>query len=1007
MSDATHPPPPDEGPETDHGQLIDFPGGGRGASRLPETNLPLELTSFVGREREMAEIEGLLVEGTRLLTLTGSGGCGKTRLALAVATDLVEQFEDGVWWVDLASLSDPDLVPQAVAQALMIREEPGQPLVETLARDLASTELLLVLDNCEHLIEECAALTDALLRSCPKLRVIATSREALGIAGERAWLVPSLSLADPQHLAPLEELARYEAVKLFRERAKAINPTFELSEENAPAVARVCSRLEGMPLAIELAAARVRVLSVEQIASRLDDAFGLLKSESRTADPRQRTLRATIDWSYELLSGEEQTLFQRLCVFAGGFTLEAAEAVCTGEGVEEGEVLDLLSRLVDKSLVLVAERRGEEARYRLLETIRQYGQERLEESGEADEVRGRHAALFLTLAERAEPQLKGREQVAWLERLEREHDNLRAAMRWLLEEGGEIEAAVRLAWALWLFWWYHGHHAEGRRFADEMLEKRDALPIDLRAKAIWVRGIMSYGLESIERMNELFEESAALFRRVADDKSGLALALSGIGIAALQTGDMEPATALFEEALKLFREAANKWGVSNVLVDLGMVSLGRRDHERAVQYFEEALTISREIGDRLSGYISLYNLALASRALGEHERAAQLYVEGLKLAVEVGDKANTAYCMEGLAGLISERGEPEQATRLFGASAALLEAVGTPRYVQVQDRTSVESAVQALRSRLGEAAFTAAWAQGRAMTPEQAVEYALEEVQEPPALPTQQPTPPPVTGWVPAEAKVSPELGIFALGGARVEVGSHTLTSSDFGYAKPKELLFYLLSHPPRTREQIGLALWPDASPSKLRGSFHEALRHLRKALGGAQWIVHENKRYSFNRSLEGHYFFDVEAFESKLAEARKAKEEGSAAEAISHLKEAVGLYRGDFLEGFAAEGEWAFMRQEELRRSYQEALFTLGGLLVEEGNYSEAAQAYRKIIGMDRYSEAAHRELMRSEAALGERGRALEHYRSLVELLQKELGSSPAPETVALYEDIRRGEEV
>jgi predicted ATPase/DNA-binding CsgD family transcriptional regulator len=705
-------------------------------------NLPLELSSFVGRETEIAEVKQLLGEegNNRLLTLTGPGGCGKTRLALAVAFEVVERFEGGgVWWAGLASLSDPDLVVQAIASTLRVREAPGRSLTEMLVEHLnkPSKNTLLVLDNCEHLIDACAALTDALLHACPNLKVLATSREALGVGGERSWLVPSLSLPDPDRLPPLEELGRYEAVRLFLERAVAVAARFELSEENTSAVVWLCERLEGMPLAIELAAARVKVLSAQQIATRLEDSFRLLATECRTALPRQRTLRATIDWSHELLSEREKVLFRRLSVFVGGWTLEATEEVCAGEEIEKDEVLDLLTHLVDKSLVLVAEQQQQdhgEARCRLLETVRQYGRERLEESGEAEQLRERHASYYLALAERAEAHLKGRRQAAWLERLEKEHDNLRAAMRWLMEMG-ELESAARLAWALWLFWWYHGHHAEGRRFADEILAKADDLPLDLRAKAFWTRGIMSYGLESIERMKHYFEDGAALFRRVGD-RFGLAITLSGVGVAALQQGDMERANALFEESLKLLREVGNKWGISNVLANLGMASLGRNDHERAGRHFEEALAISREIGDRLSGYVSLYNLALSARARGDHERAAQLYVEGLRLAREMSDKANAAYCLEGLAGLIGERGEPERAARVFGASEALLEAVGAPLYAQAQDRAPYERAINALRSRMGETAFEAAWVEGRQMTLEEAVEYALLEEEEtsPPSL---------------------------------------------------------------------------------------------------------------------------------------------------------------------------------------------------------------------------------------------------------------------------------
>jgi predicted ATPase/DNA-binding CsgD family transcriptional regulator len=724
------PKPPRRNIADEPGELVEFPGMHEPTS--PRNNLPLQLSSMVGRDRERKEA-GRLLADRRLLTLTGPGGSGKTRLALAVAGDVAGGFEDGVWWVALASLSDRELVAQAVASVLGAREQPGRSLGETLADHLASRETLLILDNCEHLVDACARLADALLRSCPNLRVLSTSREALGVAGEMVLLVPPLSLPDPGHLPPPEELERYEAVRLFVERARYATSSFELTARNASAVARLCSNLDGIPLAIELAAARTKVLSVAQISSRLAENFRLLRSKSHTADPRQQTLAATLEWSHELLSEPERVLFCRLSVFAGGFTLEAAERVCAGGDIGEDDVLDLLSRLIDKSLVLTDEHLGE-VRYRLLETVRQYGREKLEELGEAGEVRHRHAAWFLALAERAEPELKRRQQVVWLARLEKEHDNLRAAMRWLLREG-DTETAVRFAWVLWLFWWYHGYQGEGRRYAEEMLEKANFLPADVRARAIYVRAAVSYGLESMDLTMRLCEESAVLFRQVGDGP-GLAVTLGVRGITALQQGHVELARSSFEEGLEIFREMDDKWGIVSTLAHLGIIPFGAGDNAGATRYFEEAVALSHDIGGRIpAAYISLYNLALIARSEGDDGRASGLYVEGLNLAVEVGDKANVAYCLEGLAGLIGHHGEPERAVRLYGASEALLESVGAPLYVHAQDRAIYEKAVETLRSRLGEDAFQAAWAEGRVMTSEQAVDYALQDM----ATPTEEP----------------------------------------------------------------------------------------------------------------------------------------------------------------------------------------------------------------------------------------------------------------------------
>jgi predicted ATPase len=412
-------------------------------------NLPRQLTSFIGREREMGEVKEFLAT-TRLLTLTGSGGCGKTRLALQVAADLLEAYADGVWLVELAALADPTLVPQTVASALGVREQPVRPLTETLVDYLQPKVLLLILDNCEHLLTASAQLANALLRSCPRLRMLASSRQGLGIAGERTYRVPSLSLPQPRPLPPVERLTDYEAVRLFVERAVFTQPSFAITDQNAPAVAQVCERLDGIPLAIELAAARVKALPVEKLNERLDDMFRLLTGGSRTALPRQQTLRALIDWSYDLLSEPERALLRRLSAFAGGWTLEAAEAVGVGEGVEEWEVLDLLTSLVEKSLVLYEEREGE-GRYRLLETVRQYARDRLLESEEGEAVRTRHLEFFLHWAE----------QGPGLERLETEHDNLRAALAWSgAQRQGDV--GLRLGGAMGGFWHVRGYWTEGR-----------------------------------------------------------------------------------------------------------------------------------------------------------------------------------------------------------------------------------------------------------------------------------------------------------------------------------------------------------------------------------------------------------------------------------------------------------------------------------------------------------------------------------------------------------------
>jgi predicted ATPase/DNA-binding CsgD family transcriptional regulator len=735
----------------------------------PPHNLPSELSSFVGRDREIAEVRRIL-ENNRLLTLTGSGGCGKTRLALVAASELVQRFEDGVWMVELAPLAEPSLVPQAVAFALGVRERPGSSLTEALSDYLRTRKLLLILDNCEHLIDACAELAEAWLHSCPGLRVLATSREVLGITGEIAWPVPSLSLPDLRRLPDIESLPRYESARLFVERATSVKPNFKLTEQNVPAVAQVCYRLDGIPLAIELAAARTKVLAVEEISARLGDSFILLAAGSRTAMPRQRTLHATMDWSHELLSREERVLFRRLSVFAGGFTLEAAESICAGEELQRDEVLELLSQLVDKSLAVAQERDGA-ARYRLLETIRQYGWERLEEAGEAAYVREQHARYYLAAAEEAESELKGEGQVAWLERLEREHDNLRVAMAWLLERG-ESEEAARLGWSLWLFWGIRTHLAEGRRSMERALSARGgvAMSASARAKALFVAGMMANYQGDHLSAEPLVQESLRLFKE-REDKLGTAYALSNAGYVALGRGRYQQAIAVIEEAVDLFLEEGEKWGAA---IEFGFLAVAWRnqgDHERTKRLAERGLAISREIGERQATTSALYTLAILAQTEGKHERARDLLREGLKLSAELGNEADVAHCLERLASMYGAEGKILRAARLWGAEEMLLEKLEDAVYTYVPDRSLHRSQVSAARSQLDEAAWTAAWTEGRVMSLEQAVEYALE----------QEPTPDPAapkTYLAGLSAREADVLRLVATGLTNAEVAKKLFLSS-------------------------------------------------------------------------------------------------------------------------------------------------------------------------------------------------------------------------------------
>ncbi len=636
-------------------------------------NLPIQLTTFIGREREMVGIKQLL-STTHLLTLTGSGGCGKTRLALQVAADLLEEYPDGVWLVELAAISDPALVPQTVASALGICEQPGLPLLTLLTDHLQPKQLLLVLDNCEHLIEVSAHLVESLLHACPNLRILVTSRELLSVAGEVAWRVPPLSLPDPRAIPATESLTQYEAIRLFLERAAAALPTFTLTNQNARAVVQICQRLDGVPLAVELAAARVKVLSVEQIAMRLDDRFRLLTGGSRTALRRQQTLQATIDWSYKLLAEKERALLRRLSVFAGGCTLGAAEAVCADGEVNDSEILDLLSQLVDKSLVL-KEEQGREARYRLLETIRQYGQERLIEAGEAVALRERHLDFFLKIAEQAQPQLEGPEAGVWLQQLEAERDNLRTALEWSKKGEGASHAGLRLAGALWRFWEVHGYFSEGRKWLEDMLAESGSVSAPWRAQAFYGAGSLALNQGDFERARALLSESLALYRGLGN-KQGIASALNSLGKAAWDQGNHAEARSLYEESLAIRRELGDKVGIATLLRNLGSVARNQGDSASARTLFEESLAIFREVGSQRGIAFALGNLGIITAEQGNPGAARTLFEECLAIFRELGDKRGTAFALNNLGNVAWKQGNSAAARSLFEESLEIKRELG-------------------------------------------------------------------------------------------------------------------------------------------------------------------------------------------------------------------------------------------------------------------------------------------------------------------------------------------
>ncbi len=695
----------------------DFPAL-QSPDRIPN-NLPAQLTSFIGREREIGEVKRLL-STTRLLTLTGVGGAGKTRLALEVGAEVLAQFRDGVWLAELATLAEPTLVAQTVAAALRVREQPGRPILATLSNFLEHKDLLLVLDNCEHLVAESAHIADRLLRASPHLRILVTSREPLGIAGETCWRVPSLSLPDVRRLPAPENLTRYEAIRLFVERAVAAEPAFTLSQPNVQAIAWVCHKLDGIPLAVELAAARVKEMSVQEIAARLDDRFRLLTGGSRAAHPRHQTLRAAMDWSFYMLSEPERAVFRRLSAFSSGFTLEAAEAVCAGDGVERSEVLNLVALLVDKSLVLVDDRGGE-TRYRLLETVRRYGREKLLEAEETANVRRRHRDWCLGLAERAEPELVRSEQSAWLERLEAEHDNFREALEWSLEETDK-DPGLRLAGALRLFWSVRGYLSEARGRLERALSGSSRTPTSARAKALYAAGYVANFQHDYEQAVALAEASLAQSQELGE-KQGIARSHFLLGFIALGQGEYARATAHLQQSMTLSRELNDKRGIGISLNMLGEVARGQGDYAAAHALYGEDLALRRELGDERGIGIELHNLGYVALHEGDCARAGELFKESLGIRLKLGHKVGIAYCLAGLAAVAETRNQPEPAAKLLGAAETLLVTIGAD--MDWPDRLEYDRTVSALRTAMGDATFEAALREGRVVPLEQAVELAL------------------------------------------------------------------------------------------------------------------------------------------------------------------------------------------------------------------------------------------------------------------------------------------
>jgi non-specific serine/threonine protein kinase len=951
--------------------------------------LPASLTSFIGREREVAALQDLLIAG-RLVTLTGAGGSGKTRLAAEVVRVTASRFRDGVAWVELAPITEPELVPSYIATSLGIGGA-GQAPADALRDALRDSERLIVLDNCEHVIEACAAAVDLVLRHCPGVRFLTTSREALGVPGERAWLVPLLAVPDPGD--SVDHIVQTASVRMFVDRARAANASFALTDANAAAVARLCFRLDGLPLAIELAAARARALTPDEMVSRLDSGLRLLTTERRGVAARHRTLRDTIDWSYDLLDPNERLLLHRLSVFAGELSLDAAEAVCAGDGIPQGDVLDLLSSLVDKSLVVV-EDRADEARYHLLETIRQYARERLDTSAEAPAMLGRHADFYAALIREAEPHFITPARPGWVDRIQRELDDVRLVLAWTRahDRARHVELAGRLGW----FWYSSGLWTEGRRWLEEALPLSESKPNDPhRASALFGAGVIA-SLQGHGATARAWLEESGTIARAIGDRSLAAYSDSYIGIA-LGQEDQVAAEAPTRAALVWFEEAGDLYGQRLALVVLASLLARQGDFVGARVVGEQAVRVARAYGLGRELGIALQVLGTVLLHQRELDAAAATIADALRALRGDPQPFWTARALELMGVIECARSRPLHAARLFGAAERRRERMGA--VLLHLDRERLAPTIAAARTAAGSERFDSAWASGRAEPFDQLVDLAIDSALHRPTAPQSAA----VIANIATEpdGSVRPAVRVRVLGHFAITVDGREIPGSAWKFARPRELLVYLLGHAEgRSREQISLAFWPDASAAQAKNNVHVTLHHLRRALGRPDFVLFERDRYVINWALGVEV--DAILFEREVENACRAMRARPHSPAVAHLRAALDLYNGDLLADENA-GDWHLEQRDRLRRVFTDGLSALGEHLVATGSYSDAVDVYRRLVRADPWDEPAHRQLMSALARAGQRGEALRQYDRLEALLAKELGSSPARETVELYDQLRR----
>ncbi|MBC8160986.1 MAG: hypothetical protein H7Z42_07180 [Roseiflexaceae bacterium] len=989
---------------------------------------------LIGRDALLAELAPHVV-AQRLLTLIGPGGVGKTSIAQQLARDCTTAavFAGGVHWVDLAALSEGTAVPQAVAAAWGLAEQRGTSWLETLVAALHATQALLVLDTCEHLHDPCRTLCVQLLAACPQLHILATSRKPLGLDSEMRVPIPPLDAPD--------------AVALFRLRATARLASFTANDNAALTIATICTQLDGVPLAIELAAARVTLLSVAQIAEHMGRSLGLLASREPALPLRQRSLRGALEWSYTLLNSNEQALFCQLSVFAGSFDFAAVEAVCLVSAP-----LDALAELVDASLVMVTPD-DQTMRYRLHEVARQYAAERLAETGQRMATRVRQLAWAVALGERAERTFDVARQDAWLAQLVLEHENIRSALQ-TAEETGDADAMLRLASALVSFW-NSVSISEGRNWLARGRARAPVEPRITSAKAWNSESFLAYRQGDYDGMHRA--ASAALTEALTlEYAAGIADARYRLGIYAEMKGAPAEARIHYQQSLDLYRELGDRRGTSQILNGLAHIAKNEGDFSQARQYYGQGLAIARADGDRLTTallLISLANLMLdtnelvaaeaayaeslahlraidhpsyqmyAINGLGEvaHYRqdfatANERYREGLQMARDLGavgmaaqflvhlghtainsaDHTEAADCLsEGLR-LYLQLKRTHRIAGTIHFCAYLVVRLGYPAQATALFVAGLRAVQAEDFAYLGNDAALLANASATARAALTPTEYAL-SVADGEMLNMAQAAELALSAVYlpqrPLPSAPPPELQIFLFGRLRVVCNGRELTGDDWVYSKTKDLLLFLLLVDSADKAEIGAALWPDASAEQLKQNFRMAVYHLRRALGRAEWIIFDGGRYAFNRTL--HSWLDVAAFEQALA--------SSPAQRGDHLRTAAALYTGDMTCG-ELESDLVLIRRERLHQQALEVLLALGEMHLSNGHYIAAADAYHRAIALDTYGEAAQRGVMRSLARQGEGGAALAHYAHFAELLAQDLGVAPTPETATLAAQIQAG---